>query len=88
VVDHAADLRRGGDAHHPDTGLGGLLVVGEGDYIGAALLDQRRQRGGRAAEQRSQHQGRAVGARLAIGLDGGGGRLARVVGGERQVLGA
>ena len=65
VVDDAADLRRGGDAHDPDAALGRALVVGEGHDVGAALRHQRRQRRGRGAEQRPQHQGRAVGARLA-----------------------
>src|SRR6185436_12179839 len=47
-----------------------------------------RQRRGRGAEQRSQHQGGAFGAGLAVGLDGGIRRLAAVVGGQRQLLGA
>jgi hypothetical protein len=67
--------------------LGGLLVVGERHDIGPALRHQGRQRGRRSAEQRPQHQRRTLGARLAIGFDGGLGRLAAVVGGQRQLLG-
>ncbi len=72
MVDDAAHLRRGGDAHDPDAALRHALVVGEGDDVGAVLA---RRSGARAVAEvpnsGPRHQGCAAGLRaLAIGLDG------------------